>query len=431
MRTGRQQVGWVAAVLLALAGAAAAGEPAKTGRFVWSTDSAEAKTLLSELQQGIESFQAGPANTELARKIVAADPEFAMGHYYLSATLPFTAENRQSVLDEAVKLAENASDGERRFILALAGIRNIQAFTDPAVAETVAQLEKLAVAYPEERLVQVILGQIYQASNEAEKARQAFRRCEEIGPSSPRARAFLANADLLDGHYAKARGTFERVEASLPKGTAPFTIRYGIAFSHLYEDHPDAAIASLRILLEEYREAGLTQGFPEVFIWNSIARINLENGRLEEAMEAYDKGFESVPGSNLPEDQKILWQGRLLHGRSRVLARMDRDEEAWAVAEEIKAMIEEGGEPAEQYWPAWHYLAGYLKLEAGEPQAAVDHLEKADPNDPFQTLLLARAYEGAGRKDDARQAYERVVASENNGLERALAYPEAKKKLVS
>jgi tetratricopeptide (TPR) repeat protein len=175
----------------------------------------------------------------------------------------------------------------------------------------------------------------------------------------------------------------------------------------------------------------LTQGFPEVFIWNSIARINLENGRLDEAMKAYDKGFESVPGSNLPDDQKALWEGRLLHGRSRVLARMDRDDEAWAVAEEIKKMIEEGGEDAEQYWPAWHYLAGYLKLEADDPKAAIAHLEKGDPNDPFQTLLLARAYERAGRKDDARQAYERVVTSENNGLERALAYPEAKKKLAS
>ena len=58
-------------------------------------------------------------------------------------------------------------------------------------------------------------------------------------------------------------------------------------------------------------------------------------------------------------------------------------------------------------------------------------LEKGDPNDPFQTLLLARASERAGNKDEARQAYERVVASENNGLERALAYSEAKKKLAS
>jgi tetratricopeptide (TPR) repeat protein len=419
----------VAAAVLAVAGPAAAGEKTEAGKFVWTTDSAEAKTLLAEVQQRVESYQVGPATTELARKVVAADPKFAMGHYYVSAMLG--GPNGQPELDKAVALAKKASDGERRFIVALAGIRNIQQITDPAVAKTVAQLEDLAKDYPEERLVQVILGQLYQATSQAEKARQAFLRCEEIGPSSPRARAFLANVDLLEGDYAKARATFEGVESSLPKGTAPFTIRYGIAFSHLYESDPDAALESLKTYLEEYREAGLAQGFPEVFIWNSIARINLENGRLEEAMKAYDNGFESVPGSNLPDDQKTLWEGRLLHGRSRVLARMGRDDEAWAGAEKIKAMIEEGGEEAEPYWPQWHYLAGYLKLEADDPEAAVVHLEKANPDDPFQTLLLARAYERTGRKDAARKAYERVVASQNNGLERALAYPEAKKKLSS
>jgi tetratricopeptide (TPR) repeat protein len=439
MRRGRRQVVGLAVMLLAVAGAAGAGaagadpagagEKTKAGKFVWSTDSAEAKTLLAEVQQRIESYQVGPPTVQRARKVVDADPRFAMGHYYVSAMVP--GPDGQLELDKAVALAKRASDGERRFIVAMAAFRGIQTINDPAVAKTVAQLEELAKDYPEERLVQVILGQLYQATSEAEKARQAFLRCEEIGPSSPRARAFLANNDLLDGHYAKARATFQGVEATLPKGTVPFTIRYGIAFSHLYEGHPDAALESLNTFLEEYREAGLTQGFPEVFIWNSIARINLENGRLEEAMKAYEKGFESVPESNLPDDQKALWEGRLLHGRSRVLARMGRTDEAWAVAEKIKAMIEEGGEEAEQYWPQWHYLAGYLKLEAGDPEAAVVHLEKANPDDPFQTLLLARAYERAGRKVDARQAYERVVASENNGLERALAYPEAKKKLTS
>jgi len=42
---------------------------------------------------------------------------------------------------------------------------------------------------------------------------------------------------------------------------------------------------------------------------------------------------------------------------------------------------------------------------------------------------LARAYDRKGSKEDALKAYKEVVASTNNGLERALAYPEAKKKL--
>jgi tetratricopeptide (TPR) repeat protein len=189
------------------------------------------------------------------------------------------------------------------------------------------------------------------------------------------------------------------------------------------------AIDSLKTYLAEYRDSGAAQGFPEVFIWNSIGRINLENGRLDEAMKAYEKGYESVPGSGLPEDQKQVWLGRLHHGRCRVLAKMGKHEEAWAGALTIKKMIDDGGEAGKQYIPAYHYLAGYLKLEAGDWKAAAEELKQANPQDPFHQLLLARAYDRLGDKENAKKAYEAVVASQQNGLERALAWPEAKRKL--
>jgi len=43
--------------------------------------------------------------------------------------------------------------------------------------------------------------------------------------------------------------------------------------------------------------------------------------------------------------------------------------------------------------------------------------------------LLARAYEKAGQEAQARKAYEEVVASTTNNIERALSYPEARRKL--
>ena len=92
-------------------------------------------------------------------------------------------------------------------------------------------------------------------------------------------------------------------------------------------------------------------------------------------------------------------------------------------------MIDGGGETAQQYLPAYHYLAGYLKLESGDLNDALGHLKQANANDPFQKLLLARTYERKGDKENARKTYEEIVASTNNGLERALAYPEAKSKL--
>src|SRR3990172_13288350 len=76
------------AALVASGGASAAAGAGAGKRFEWTTKSAEAKQGLAELQQRIENFQFGPANAELAQKIVAADPAFAMGLYYLSAVTP-------------------------------------------------------------------------------------------------------------------------------------------------------------------------------------------------------------------------------------------------------------------------------------------------------------------------------------------------------
>ena len=93
-------------------------------------------------------------------------------------------------------------------------------------------------------------------------------------------------------------------------------------------------------------------------------------------------------------------------------------------------MIDEGGEEGKQYVPAYHYMAGYLKLQSGDATAAVEHLKQAEPDgDPFRKLLLARAYEKAGDKAAAKKAYTEIVAFNVNNLERALAYPEAKKRL--
>lgn len=417
----RSLFAFIAVLCAAAAGAAEAPSPK---RFEWTTPSAAAKQKLLEVQQRIESFQFGADTVEAARQIVAADPEFAMGEYYLSAVAP-PPEN-QAHLDKAVALSKKATDGERRFIEAMVKARANQG---QSFRDAIAPLEALAVDYPDERLVQVILGQLYQGANDAGKARAAFRRADAIGPKSARVRAFLANEDLLDGRYDEARRTFLDVAASLPKGAAPFAVRYGLAFADLYQGRPDEAVAALEKYVAEYKDSGAAQGFPEVFIWNSIARIQLENGRYDAAMKAYEKGYESVPGSSLPDDQKQVWLGRLHHGRCRTLARMGRHDEAWKEALTIKKMIDDGGEAGKQYLPAWHYLAGYLELEKGDAKAAVEELKQADATNPFHLLLLARAYEKTSQQEDARTTYRAIVDSRQNSLERALAYPEAKRKL--
>ena len=416
----------VVGVAAALAATAMAGDPAASKRFEWSTDSAEAKQLLGKLQDRIESFQAGPENQEIAKKIVAADADFAMGHYYLSAVTP--PPDGLTAYEKARELSTDASDGERRFIEAMSHVVTNQGAN---FADSIPPLEELSKDYQGERLIFVILGQLYNAVGRGDDAIVAFEKVREIGPPSLRVESFIAGDDLLHERYAEARATYASIEKKLPEGSVPFAIRFGTTFSHLYEGQVDEALASLESYLEEYRGSGANQQFPEVFIHNAMARINLENGRFDAASEHYKKGYESVPGSELPEDQKKTWLGRMLHGECRVLAKMAKHEEAWKEAEVVRGMIEEGGEPAEQFWPAYHYLAGYVLYEAGRIEKAIEHLEQANPQDPFHKLLLARSLEKAGKKDEAKKVYEEIVASQWTGIERALAYPEAKKKANS
>src|SRR5687768_10829791 len=278
----------VCAVAVAAALAISAQADTSGKRFEWTTSSPEAKAMLKELQLRIENFQQGPQNLELAKKIVAADPNFAMGQYYLSVFNPNPAEGFKDY-EKARELAKKASDGERRFI---EGMYHARANQGLDFRKAIEPLEAVAKDYPGERLVWVILGQLYAGDNQAARAKEAFTKAQAIGPKTARIEAFLANDQLLKGEYAKARANYLQIEKSLPKGSVPFAIRFGTTFSHLYEGNVDQALESLRTYLAEYKAGGLDQQFPEVFIWNAMARINLEHGRLDEAMKNYEKRSE-------------------------------------------------------------------------------------------------------------------------------------------
>jgi tetratricopeptide (TPR) repeat protein len=289
----------------------------------------------------------------------------------------------------------------------------------------------LATDYPGDRPVQVLLGQVATAEGQLDEAAAAFDRALALDAATPRVHALRANVYTLQSQYAKARDAFQQALQRQVDGTAPGQIHFGLALTYVYEGNVDQALTTMRGFLERYRSTGGLPGLPEVFIWNAMARVNLEHGRLAEAMAAYEKGFESVPGSAASERDKKLWLGRLHHGRGRTLAKMGKAEEAWKEAELIKKMIDESGEEGKQFLPAYHYLAGYIKLEAGDGPSALEHLKQSNPSDPFHQMLLGRAYQATGDTAAARKIYQEVLGSTQVGLERALAYPEAKKRLAS
>jgi tetratricopeptide (TPR) repeat protein len=412
----------VAMFLLILPLATLGATTSSSKKIEFTTESKEAKDYVAQIVYRIETFQVGPDLNTLAKKSIEADPNFAFG-YYLVATTSATPEDVKKYNDKAVEVAKTASEGERRYIEAVLLTRaqkldqGLPIFLD------------LAKQYPEDRMVQMLLGQVYTGLNKLPEAKAAFERAIQLDGSTPRVYTFLGNIELLKGDYAKAREDFNKSLAKQVKGSAPFGPNYGLAYAYIYEGNIKAALKTLEAYQQDYEHSSQQQAFPAVFIWNSIARLHLEYGSPEEAIKAYQKGYATVPSSNIDELQKKIWLGRLHHGLGRSLSKMGKRDEAWKEAELIKKMIEDGGKDGEQFWPSYHYIAGYLKLEAGEINEAIEHLKKTDLTDPFHKLLLARAYEKSGDQANAQKLYREITEFNQLTIERAIAYPEAKKKL--
>lgn len=414
----------IAAVLflILLTAAGAFGKAANGKKIEFTTDSKDAKDLVTQIVNRIETFQVGPDLNALARKTVDADPNFAFG-YYLLGTTSATPEDVKKFSDKAVELAKSASDGERRYIEAVLLTRAQKA------NEALPIFLDLAKTYPSERMVRMLLGQVYMNIGKLEDAKAAFEEAAKLDGSTPRVYTFMGNVELLRGNYDKARDLFNASLARQVKHSAPFGPNYGLAYAYIYKGDIKNAVKTLEAYAEDYNASTQQQNFPAVFIWNSIARLHLEYGKGEDALKAYDKGYATIPGSNLDETQKKIWLGRLHHGRARTLAKMGKRDEAWKEAELIKKMIDEGGKDGEPFVPSYHYLAGYLKLEAGDYAQAIEHLKQSDLTDPFHKLLLARAYEKSGDSANAQKLYKEISEFNQLTLERAISYPEARKKL--
>lgn len=392
-------------------------------KIALTTSSQQALELLAQATTAIESFDAQKAG-QLAQEIVKADSNFAFGYMLVAAT---AQQGRAAWIEKFIAKSKSASAGEQKYLEAMALVFNNKAPDALPIFET------LRKEYPGERRVCMMLGQVNMNTGKYDAAIPYFEAALKLDNSTARAYSLLGNCLLLKEDYAKARENYQTAISKVGPEASPFQPFFGITFSYLYEGKPEPALKNEEEFLARYLRNGSTtgpNGFPAVWIYNNMARINLEFGKTAEAIRLYEKGYETVPGSAIDSTDKLVWYGRLFHGKARTLARMGKYDEAWKMAEQIKQMIENGGKEGEQYWDSYHYVAGYVKLESGDYAAAAEHLEQADQSDPFHKLLLARANLKLGKKDYALEIYRDIAKISTSNMERALAYPEAKKMIA-
>ncbi len=403
--------GLLIALLITAASAHAQKLPLKTS-------SEQARAALQKALQLIDTEQNDKALAELD-KALAADPDFAMA---LAVKAMLSGRSGNELLEKALAVSEGV---EKEFITALSLASKRKA------EEAVEKLQALHKKLPDEPLVLMRLGALQLQRGEYSAAAATFEAANKLTGGTPlgRSQYWLSkgNESLFNDKYAEARSYYQKIVDAGDRDATPFIPFFGQVYAHVYESAPEKAIAVIDEYMARYNRNGAAQGYPPTWIWNMRARINLEFGNAEEALRNYETGYKSVPPSQLDSLQKEIWLGRKHHGVARSLAKMGQTERAWQIAEKMRAQLEAAGEQGQRFMPAYHYLAGYIKLEAGELDAAIEHLKQANQRDAFILLLLARAYDRNGDKENALAAYQNILKVRANNVVRALAYPEAKK----
>ena len=262
------------------------------------------------------------------------------------------------------------------------------------------------------------------------RAREVLARAAERHPNQPALLGHLVRGDLAEGHPERAEQRMAAAVAALPKNPALRRLQaQALIANHKPEEALSAAEQALQLAPE-------MPGVPEL-----VVGLLTELGRREEAVTRLEKeakqGGLGVSGRILLARLQIL-AGRddsaiaLLEGvlaeRSDLpgakndlaflLARKGSDfERARRLAEEARAALPRSAEVAD--------TLGYVYMKAGLLEPAADQFRAAIELAREQTEIwatsqyhLGLSYKALGRLPEARQAFERALAT-------AVEFPEA------
>jgi len=231
----------------------------------------------------------------------------------------------------------------------------------------------------------------------------------------------------LQGKYADARKHLQQAIDLAPADSKPNAWRT-MAMSYAF-DRKTNEIERYQKQVFDYRLAKHDlQGAAEIA--NEAARMLLESGDINGAEKWYRLGHDTIlKKSDLSEKDKDLWEFRWESAQARLAARRGNNAEAQKHADAGKALIDKGTNPDQAaYVP---YVYGYNAFYAAEYQRAVDEFSRSNPNDPFNLVMIAQAYDKMGDKAKAKEYYEKVLASNAHNPTNAYARPIAQKKLKS
>ncbi len=322
----------------------------------------------------------------------------------------------------------------------------------------IAALQKATGLSPNDFRLWKVLGDLNTRKRDFANARAAYERATTLNPSYPVGLIGLGDALRRDGDFGSA---FNAYNHAINSQGLPVTALIGRATARLYMGDEAGASADLEraatvappgndryralmglVYLQTYQRKlpqGLDRAEEAARMWgqlgradmvaatfNATGRVLLETGDPKSAETWYERGWQAIQVSNMPADQRTIWEIRWMHGVARCAATERDAERATSIAQQAAALMAKDTTNQEHYAWIGPYLDGYLALRDRRYGDAIAAFKKSDLTRPHLCLLLAEAYARNRNKTEARTWYQRALAA-STGLdpESVLARPDA------
>src|SRR5438874_2673715 len=270
-------------------------------------------------------------------------------------------------------------------------------------------------------------GQQLMREGKPEDALALYRQTHQTSPDSVPAN--LAAGGVLDimekGEEARKYFTKAIDVADTPEHKAG--ARRAMAMSYAFEGNCKKTVEYEQQVFDYY--GSVKNFFQQGEIADEAARVCIESGDLDTAYHWYQVGHDNgLKEPDIKPARQDLWEFRWEHAQARIAARRGNQAEAQKHIAAAKNVFGKGTNPEQaQFLP---YLQGYVAFYAGDYQAALEELLKANQNDPFIQCMIGQTYQKLGEKDKAFEYYSKASTAIAHNPAAAYAVPLARKNLT-
>jgi tetratricopeptide (TPR) repeat protein len=435
------------------------------GKVPLTTSSDEARAHYLEGRSLSEKLR-GKEAMEHFEQAVAKDPNFAMAHLSLALVQP-TAKGFFESLNKAVAAADKVSEAEQW------RIHGFEAGVNANPLKASEYYQKLVQAYPKDERAQFILGNNYNGQQEFAQAVEQYKKAIEIAPDFSPAYNSLGYAQRALENYTEAEEAFRKYTELIPNDPNPHDSyaellmkmgRYdesiaeykkalsidpnfvashvGIAANLMLKGKHDDARAELASCYDMARDDGerrtalsaMTVTYADELNMDmavkelekqygmgekindaaamagdliSMGDVLYETGKYDEALDRYKKAAKLIEDSNL--SQEIKDNTKLNHQYYVAAVAMKKKDFSTAKAESEKYRTGVKTLNNPNQIRRSHELAGMIAIHEKNYEKALEELQQANLQDPYNLYRIAIAYEGKGDKGKAKEYCEKAA----------------------